>query len=135
MRKSDALNTQRCGLSCYQSRKTCQPLNHYTSDSSNNSDKQWERTRAMASTAPTATLARRRTIRSTATRPTTSLVSRRIAKALARRIFFSFSRNSNPLRIHNFFHIRKSMEISITHLVIYGRFFHPWVCLPLASKL
>ena len=48
MRKSGALNTQSYGLSCYQIRKTRQPLNYYTGDSSSNSDEQWERTRAMA---------------------------------------------------------------------------------------
>ena len=41
MRKSDALNTQSCGLSR-------QPLDYYTGDSSSNGDEQWERTRAMA---------------------------------------------------------------------------------------
>ena len=42
------LNTQSCGLSRYQSRKTCQTLDYYTGDSSSNGDEQWERTRAMA---------------------------------------------------------------------------------------
>ena len=48
MRKSDALNTHSRRHSCYQSRKTRQPLDYYTGDSSSNGDEQWERTRAMA---------------------------------------------------------------------------------------
>ena len=49
--------------------------------------------------------------------------------------FFSFSGNSNLLRIHDFFQVGKSMGISITHLVIYGAFSIPKPAFPLASKL
>ena len=45
--------------------------------------------------------------------------------------FFSFSRNSNPLRIADFFQVGKSMGISITHLVIYGGFSIPRPTFPL----
>jgi hypothetical protein len=45
--------------------------------------------------------------------------------------FFSFSGNSNPLRIHDFFQVRKSMGISISHLVIYRGFFIPSPAFPL----
>ena len=82
MRKSSALNTQSCGLSHYQSRKMRQPLDYYTGDSSSNGDDQWEHTREMACTAPTATPARRRMIRSTVTRPAMSLASRQNGKSL-----------------------------------------------------
>jgi len=46
-------------------------------------------------------------------------------------VFFSFSGNSNPLRIHDFFQVGKSMEISITHLVIYGGLSIPGPAFPL----
>jgi hypothetical protein len=46
-------------------------------------------------------------------------------------VFFSFSGNSNPLRIHDFFQVRKSMGISISHLVIYRGFFIPSPAFPL----
>ena len=89
--------------------ETRQPLNYYTGDLSSNGDKQWERTRAMACTAPT-TAPTRRMIRSTMTHPAMSLASRQITRALARRrmLFFSFSGNSNPFRIHDFFQVGKS---------------------------
>jgi hypothetical protein len=48
-----------------------------------------------------------------------------------RRMFFSFSRNSNSLRIHDFFQVEESMGISITHLVIYGEFSIPGPAFPL----
>ena len=47
--------------------------------------------------------------------------------------FFS-SQNLNPLRIHDFFQVRKSMGISITHLVIYGGFSIPGPLFPLLSN-
>jgi hypothetical protein len=46
-------------------------------------------------------------------------------------VFFSFSGNSNSLRIHDFFQVRESMGISITHLVIYGEFSIPRPTFPL----
>jgi hypothetical protein len=48
-----------------------------------------------------------------------------------RRMLFSFSENLNPLRIHYFFQVGKSMGISITHLVIYGVFSIPRLAFPL----
>jgi len=52
---------------------------------------------------------------------------------LARRrmLFFSFSRNSNPLRIHDFFQVEESIGISITYLVTYGGFSIPRPAFPL----
>jgi hypothetical protein len=47
-RKLGALNAQSYRLSRYQSRKTRQPLDYYTSDSSSNDDEQWEHTQVMA---------------------------------------------------------------------------------------
>ena len=41
------------------------------------------------------------------------------------------SRNSNPLRIYDFFQVGKSMGISMTHLVIYGWFSIPRPAFPL----
>ena len=46
-------------------------------------------------------------------------------------IFFSFSGNSKPLRIHDFFQVGKSNN-PFSYL---WRVFHPWDRLPLASKL
>jgi len=127
-RKSSALNTQSRGLSYYQSRKTRQPLDYYTGDSSINGDEQWERTRAMACTAPTASPASRRTIQSTMTHPMTSLASRRITRALARRMFFSlYLETQIPLESMTFSRLRNP----ITHLVIYGGFSIPGPTFPL----
>ena len=45
---------------------------------------------------------------------------------------FSLSlETQNPLRIHDFFFVGKSMGISITHLVIYGGFSIPRLVFPL----
>jgi hypothetical protein len=82
-----------------------QPLDYYTGVSSSNDDEQWERTRAMACTAPTVTPVRRRTIQRTATRPAMSMMSQRIARALARRrMLFSLSTETQiPLEYITFF--------------------------------
>jgi hypothetical protein len=105
--RQHALNTQSCGLSHYQSRKMCQPLDYYTSDSSSNGDEQWKCTRAMACIAQTVTPVRRRMIWSTATHPATSLASQRIVRALARRrMLFSLSLETQiPLESMTFYRL------------------------------
>ena len=126
-RKSDTLNTQNYRLSRYQSRKTHQPLDYYTGDSSSNGDEQCERTRAMAkynTDCDSSEVEDGLEYYDSSSNESGESMNRQSTRE-KEDVFFSFSGNSNPLRIHDFFQVGKSMGISITHLVIYGGFSIP----------